>query len=75
MPAISINVPAGAVARVRDAWDATFTRLENETDTAFFQRVIALYVKKVVVKHEGRVAGMAAQNSAEASATTDITIT
>lgn len=75
MPAVSINIPAGAVGRVRDAWEATFTREQGETDTAFFQRIIREYVKKVVVKHEGRTAGASAQATAEATATTDIVIT
>lgn len=54
MPDITISVPTEAVPRIKEAWEASFQRLEGETDAQFFRRGVAELVKEQVRLYEHR---------------------
>lgn len=81
MAIISIDVPAGAAARVADAFIALYPPPAetavgtNAEKLAYVKSLLVAHVKNVVKSHEVAVAAEAARVAAETAAATGIDLT
>ena len=77
MATVSVTIPDAVLARVLDAFAATYgyDAAKDGTKAAFAKRQVARFCTETVRRHEAEVAGTAARDTAATKAANEVTIT